>query len=147
MPVLAAVISKTHAGKAVMPGAAAPAKLLVVEDEPLILSYLEDVLEEAGYEVVVARSSDEAIVALDDHATTLSALVTDIRLPGYFNGWHVARQARGLNPDLPILYLTGHGADEWSTLGLSKSLLLQKPVLPRDVLAALKGLIVARSSS
>ncbi|API60249.1 hypothetical protein BSL82_13910 [Tardibacter chloracetimidivorans] len=58
--------------------------------EALILRYLQDELEDAGYSVVVAETSDEAIVALDNHADTLATLVTDIRLPGHCEGWQVA---------------------------------------------------------
>lgn len=124
----------------------APAKLLVVEDEALILRYLKDELENAGYSVVVAKTSDEAIVALDNHAHTLAALVTDIRLPGYFDGWQVARQARGLNPDLPVLYVTGHAADEWSAYGVSNSMLLEKPFVLRHILFALQNLLDSAGS-
>ncbi len=58
------------------------------------------------------------------------ALVTDIHLQGALTGWDVAKRARELNPDMPVIYMTGAGADQWPSHGVPNSLLLQKPFAP-----------------
>lgn len=44
----------------------------------------------------------------------IRAVVTDINLGSGSNGWQVARRARELRPEMPLLYVTGGNADEWA---------------------------------
>lgn len=50
----------------------------------------------------------------------------DVRLPDV-DGWEVAHVARELNPSIPVTYLSGDSAVEWSANGVPNSLMLQKP--------------------
>jgi CheY-like chemotaxis protein len=67
-----------------------------------------------------------------------------IRLGDGLDGWEIARCAREITPDLPIVYVTGDSAGAWDNEGLPNSRLLQKP-FTSDVLAdALKALLAER---
>jgi CheY-like chemotaxis protein len=118
--------------------------VFVVEDEVLIQGLMIDPLEEAGYQVRVASSGVEAIKLLEGEAVaSIRALVTDIRLgpPSSPSGWEVARLAREVHPDIPVVYVTGDSADEWPSQGVPNSLLITKPFAPAQIVTAVSQLI------
>lgn len=55
-------------------------KILVVDDEPMIVRLIESTLKESGYEVVVAAGGDEALNSV--YAERPDLIVLDIRMPG-----------------------------------------------------------------
>jgi PAS domain S-box-containing protein len=85
-------------------------KLLLVDDRPEDLDTLRMVLEDPGYELVLARSGSEALrhLLLDDFAV----VVLDVLLPG-MDGFEVASliKERDRSRDTPILFLTAAGGD------------------------------------
>jgi DNA-binding response OmpR family regulator len=115
--------------------------VLVVEDEPLIGLSVQDGLEEAGYEVRLMNDAVHALHELESAAELLSALVTDIRLKGDQDGWQVARRARELNPQLPVVYMSGDSAVEHTSQGVPHSIMVQKPFAPAQIVTAVSTLI------
>jgi DNA-binding response OmpR family regulator len=114
--------------------------LLLVEDGPLTLISTQAALEEEGYRVVSARHGASALDAL---AEPVCGLITDIRLPGPFDGWAIAREARARWPDIPVVYVTGEGEEDWEKKGVPGSLILQKPYSAGKLLAAVGQLMTA----
>jgi len=83
-------------------------RILVVDDEPSMLDFMETVLEDAGYEVYLADGSDRAMEIFSHQEVSIVFL--DLRLFGV-NGMELCRQMRQMKP-LTILYaMTG-----WSGL-------------------------------
>lgn len=115
--------------------------VLVVEDEPTVLMFLEEALEEGGYTVVSARSGGEALNVLGDGLHDFAVLVADIRIGDGLDGWEIARCAREIIPDLPIVYVTGDSALSWSEEGVPHSLLLQKPFTRAQLEDAIEALL------
>ena len=102
-------------------------ELLVVEDEPVVASFVTALLEGAGYHVRAAASGAEALCVIDQHGGALACVITDVRLGAGPDGWEVARAARRCQPDIPVIYVTGDSAAQWATLGVTESHLIQKP--------------------
>ena len=71
------------------------------------------------------------------------ALVTDINLAGELDGWAVARKAREINAEFPIVYMTGADAEKWPINGVPNSILLNKPFAPAQLLTAVSQLLNA----
>jgi CheY-like chemotaxis protein len=115
--------------------------ILLVEDEPLVLLVAQDALEAGGFTVIPSQLASEALSLLDERGTELSGLVTDIRLPGGANGWEIARHARELRADMPVVYTTADSADEWPAQGVPKSVVVQKPYAGAQLLTAISSLI------
>lgn len=68
-------------------------------------------------------------------------MVTDINLgAGASTGWAVGQHARELNPEMPIVYVTGDSAHEWPSPGVPHSVVLPKPFAPADLVVAMAGL-------
>jgi CheY-like chemotaxis protein len=80
--------------------------VLLVEDEALISMLVSDWLSELGCEVHEASSADEALDYINAGGA-VDVLFTDINLPGRMTGAELARQARALKPELPVVYASG----------------------------------------
>ena len=81
--------------------------ILLVDDEELVRAGTAEMLEEFGYTVVQAASGAEALLILRENPARISAMVSDFLMPG-MNGVSLAREARALVPDLPVLLITGY---------------------------------------
>ena len=115
--------------------------ILVIEDDQAIQGVVEDALTEGGFEPAVAASGEEAVTLMKGGQTKYRALVTDIKLLGRIDGWEVARQAREIDPDFPIVYITAANADQWASQGVPNSVLLTKPFAPAQLVTAVAQLL------
>ena len=115
--------------------------VLAVDDEEPVLALISDALTEGGFEVVEARSGEEATTELKCALMTYSALVTDINLKGEISGWEVAKQAREINPNVAVVYASGGTTDEWASRGVPNSIFLEKPFAPAQVVTAVSQLL------
>lgn len=121
--------------------------VLLVEDEPLVLLVAQDALEAGGYTVLPAQNVSEAVEVLEQRSSELAGLVTDIRLPGESDGWDLARRARELNAQLPVVYVTGDSAADWSVKGVPNSVVIQKPYAAIQLVTAVATLITNRDTN
>jgi CheY-like chemotaxis protein len=115
--------------------------ILVVEDEPLIQSLVEEALADGGFEPAVTSSGEEAVTLLKGHKGKYRALVTDINLQGKMDGWEVAQQVREIDPAFPVVYMSGAAAADWASKGVPNSIMLSKPFAPAQLLTAVSNLL------
>jgi CheY-like chemotaxis protein len=107
--------------------------LLLVEDEPAVRELNELILRELGYQVLTASDGLEAL-RLHPEAQEVDLLITDIVMPN-LGGHELARRLRLAQPDLKILFTSGHTADKIGPASdVQGTGFLQKPYRP-DVLA------------
>ncbi len=118
-----------------------PVLILIAEDDPLILMNVEDSLKDAGYEVTTAGNGVDAIARLEAEPKTISALVTDVHLGQGANGWDVAKRARELLPNVPVVYMTADGGPEWTSNGVPNSVLIVKPFAVWQIVTAVSTLL------
>lgn len=114
-----------------------PQRLLLAEDEALIALTMEDVLVEAGYQVVVVPDGAQALKAAV--ATRFDALITDLRMPE-LSGEELIARLRAMRPDLPVVVITGSapaaGAQALQRLGEAPVALLHKPLVGDELVQA-----------
>ena len=115
--------------------------ILVIEDDQSIQTVVEDALTEAGFEPAIAASGEEAVTLLQGGKAKYRALVTDINLLGRIDGWEVAKHAREIDPEFPVIYVTGAAADQWGSHGVPNSILLTKPFAPAQLVTAVSNLL------
>ena len=115
--------------------------ILVVEDDHAIQSVVEEALTDGGFEPAIAASGEEAVTLLKGGLTKYRALVTDINLRGTMGGWEVAKIAREIDPEFPIIYMTGASADQYASHGVPNSILLTKPFAPTQLVTAVSQLL------
>jgi len=85
------------------------AHLLVVDDDQGMREFLEIMLAKEGFAVTVADSGDKALALCRKNAFDL--IVTDIRMPK-MDGIEFLRRVKDLNPDLPVVLITGFASAE-----------------------------------
>jgi CheY-like chemotaxis protein len=90
-----------------IPEAAAEETILVVEDDDDVRAYSVEILRELGYRVIEAHDGPSAMRLLE-RQFRVDLLFTDVVLPGGMTGAQVAAQARGIKPDLKVLFTTGY---------------------------------------
>ncbi|MBU2560130.1 response regulator [archaeon] len=80
-------------------------KILLVDDEPDIVMLCKNMLEKAGYEVVVARNGQECLERLIEEHFDL--ILLDVMMPGD-NGWVVCRKIKSnkVTRDIPVVMFT-----------------------------------------
>jgi len=115
--------------------------VLIAEDQADISDILKISFEDGGFDVLLASTAEEAIAALDTRGEEVRALVTDIKLGSNATGWDVARHAREMKPDMPVVYMTGSEGHEWPSLGVPNSILVPKPFAASQVLTAVSQLL------
>jgi CheY-like chemotaxis protein len=99
-----------------------------------------DELEDAGYQVLTARTGEEGLVLLQA-SPEVDLLFTDIRLPGSLDGWSLAEAARRLRPGLPVIYATGYSIEKPREVPGSR--FLTKPYRPSLIVRHMEELGVA----
>lgn len=80
-------------------------RILIAEDEPRIVSFLEKGLRANGFMTVVAEDGHQALLMAQ--SDNFDLLILDLSLPGK-NGWRVLEELRGQGEQLPIIILTAH---------------------------------------
>ena len=108
---LVADASETQPALAEPPGPTGRGEtLLLVEDEPSVLSYTRAVLQSAGYVVIEADSGARALAAVEERAVRPHLLVTDVVMAG-MGGRELAERLSAVFPGIRILYLSGYTED------------------------------------
>jgi len=90
----------------VRPSALSSISVLIVDDEESVRRFVERVLVDAGYRIVVASDGPEAI-EIASKADKIDLLITDMIMPE-MQGDELARRLRNSEPQLKVLYLTGY---------------------------------------
>jgi DNA-binding response OmpR family regulator len=115
--------------------------ILVIEDEYPIQFLVQEALSGGGFEPAFSLSGEEAVSLLKERKSEYRALVTDISLRGKMDGWEVAQQAREIDPEFPIVYMSGASAADWASKGVPNSIMLEKPFAPAQLVTAISNLL------
>jgi DNA-binding NtrC family response regulator len=114
--------------------AADPQTILVVEDEPLIRMSAVAALQDAGYWVLEAQNSAEALNILSQHSE-ISILVTDVRMPGHMDGLALVTWVQLNNPGIRSVVVSANAtAAEAGKAGAFG--FVAKPYLPDTIIKA-----------
>jgi DNA-binding response OmpR family regulator len=119
-------------------------KILVIEDDEMILRALEFRLKKENYEVEVARTGKEALEKLKSNNYQL--VITDLMLP-FIMGMELLSYIKSTNADIPVIVLSA--ADEESTVmdafNLGADDFIAKPFSPGELSLRVKRLLVRKN--
>jgi DNA-binding response OmpR family regulator len=116
-------------------------RVLVVEDEAQICSFIEDALSDGGFEACSVHSGEAALSTFRDGRERCRALLTDVNLGDGISGWELARQIRKITPGFPVIYMTGASGPGWKSQGVVGSVLIEKPFAPAQLATAVSQLL------
>ncbi len=122
-------------------------KILVAEDEPLMLMAIEAKLKNEGFEVIGVQDGREALKILE--TTTPDLIITDILMP-YTSGLELISIVKsGQNRKLPIIVLSGLGQEDtvMEAFQLGADDFITKPFNPTELSVRVKRLMKISSGS
>jgi signal transduction histidine kinase/ActR/RegA family two-component response regulator len=112
--------------------------VMIVDDEPALVALVEEVLAVLGYEPVGFGSSRVALQAFRAAPQRFDLILADEAMPELI-GTELAREARCVRPDVPIILMSGHGgaqlAQRAAAMGVNE--VLRKPLQRRDLAESL----------
>jgi DNA-binding response OmpR family regulator len=113
-------------------------KILLVEDDPLTIEALAELLRLEGFEVVEARDGRSALAIFPDEKPDLVCL--DIMMPG-MNGFEVCRKLRELNSRIPVLFVSAKSEETDIVVGLELGAddFIRKPFTTGELMARIKA--------
>ena len=113
-------------------------KILVIDDEKAIRKSLREILEYENYEVEEAEDGPEAIEKITNK--TFDIALCDIKMP-QMDGIEVLTKLLEINPDLPVIILTGHGSVETAVEALKKGAydFIEKPLDMNRLLVSVRN--------
>ena len=113
-------------------------KILVVEDDELMIKILEFIILKEGYSLVIARNGIEAIDNLEKHKPDM--VITDIMLP-YKSGLEVISYAKQNYANIPVIAISALGGEERTVVEafeLGVDDFISKPFNPNELILRVK---------
>ena len=116
-------------------------RLLVVDDDPLLIKSLRDILEGDGHAIIATdggQAGIDAFLAAEQNGEPFAAVITDLGMP-YVDGRKVAAAVKAASPATPVILLTGWGQRLMSegALPVDVDYVLGKPPKLRELREAL----------
>ncbi|MGE0784262.1 MAG: ATP-binding protein [Sandaracinaceae bacterium] len=117
-------------------------RVLVVDDDAVIASSLQDKLQPLGYRVTARTSPDDALATFQATPSAFDLLVTDLVMPD-MTGEELVRRVRDVRPDLPVVMVSSFDPDPPAEPGpeISLEVTLHKPFRLEDVALAMRRAI------
>jgi two-component system cell cycle sensor histidine kinase/response regulator CckA len=113
--------------------------VLVVDDEARVRHFVQAILEEAGYRVLVADGSTGALGAADQFVGPIDLVLTDAFMPG-MNGPEMVERLHPQRPESKVLYMTGH-TDHPMVAGPILEALIRKPFSGAELLRCIRQIL------
>lgn len=114
-------------------------KIMIVDDEPMIIDVLQAYLEQAGYEVFSAQTGSEALRKFEEISPDF--LILDLMLPD-FSGEEICKWIRKKS-DVPVMMLTAKTSEEERINGIviGADDYITKPFSPREVVVRIEAIL------
>lgn len=118
--------------------------ILVVDDDVVLLALAQEQIEDLGYTVYAASSSEQALQLLTEHAG-IDLMFSDVIMPDDISGYELAQKAMALRPDLRILLASGFTSDVMKQKGLAlfDAEILHKPYRYDELSSKLREILDA----
>jgi DNA-binding NtrC family response regulator len=115
-------------------------KILIVDDQKIVLDSCKRVLGEDGFSVTLATSADEAVEWIKNE--TFSLILVDIKMPGR-DGMSLMRQVKETRPHIPIIVMSGYTTPETiaEVAETDAATFIAKPFTPDELLDAIRQVI------
>lgn len=117
-------------------------KILVVEDEKMLIDLLKSMLETKGYEVLMAEDGVTAVSVFGEHHGTIQLVLMDIGLP-QMSGWEALKHMKRIDPRVPVILASGYLGAEAHERSLQEGAhaYIAKPYVPEIVHSIVRGIL------
>jgi PAS domain S-box-containing protein len=121
-------------------------RILLIDDEEILIEITQTMLQRLGYHVTVRRSSLEALSSFQNQPEAYDLVITDQTMPG-MTGMDLARCMLQIRPNLPIILCTGYSSliseDKAMAMGIKGFAL--KPLAKKDIAALIRKVLNGKS--
>jgi two-component system cell cycle sensor histidine kinase/response regulator CckA len=121
--------------------AAGQKTVMVVDDDEAIVHLVSGILENAGFRVLKAKHSDEALDISAVFKDEIDLLVTDVKMDPFMTGFQLAQCLRLMRVEIKVLYISGYVEDEMVRWEVESAVagFLQKPFHPQTLLDKIRA--------
>lgn len=116
--------------------------ILFVEDDQGVAEATIDILQQNKYTVLSASSGAQAFDMFNENKERIDIVVSDIVMPGEINGIQLARKINEIEPDMPLLLVTGFADDKDQEFKTHSFPVLMKPYETDDLIDEIEGLLL-----
>ena len=88
-----------------------PETILLIEDDPVVLEMVSEILRQSGYMVLTAASAPQALKTWEKFGRLIDLLLTDVLIPCRSTGLELARKFQRSKPKLKIVFTSGFGPE------------------------------------
>jgi DNA-binding NtrC family response regulator len=122
--------------------------ILVVDDEPMALKLVQSILEKRGFQVLASTSPMQAVKVFEAHSDRIELLISDIVMPE-MDGTKLASHLVALNPDLPVLFMSGFLTESEiaDASAISQYAFIRKPFRPSTLVQAVRKMLTGEEES
>jgi len=115
-------------------------KILVVDDEDIVLDSCEAVLEEENFEVMLVSSADEALNAMKDG--NIGLLLIDVKMPKH-DGMYLMNEIKSQWPQVPVIVMSGYYTAKTirDAVKMGAATFIAKPFEPEELIKAIDKVI------
>ncbi len=123
-------------------------KVLLVDDEKMVLEVGKAILQRLGHEVITAESGEEALDQFGQNRDSIGCVVLDLTMPG-MDGKETFERLRGLSPELPVIIASGLAVDHVNGQfdDMPPTSVIQKPYQIANLSAKIQGILNSSSYS
>ncbi|MHC4848408.1 MAG: response regulator, partial [Planctomycetota bacterium] len=120
------------------------ARLMIVDDDPLVADSLAVFLKSRNYEVSVETDAHRALRRMRDGETP-DLILTDVNMPG-LDGFALLKESRKIDPNIVIVMLTGYGTIESAVKAMREGAedYVTKPVIDEEMLLTVERALKRR---
>ncbi len=121
-------------------------KVLIIDDEQMILSLAERILKREGYEVITADSGGAGIEVFKNQSDTIDCLLLDLTLDD-MHGFDVLREVRSIKPSIACIISSGQGIEgiDFPAELRKRTTFLEKPYRSKQLTAMIEELLAVSS--
>jgi len=116
--------------------------ILLVDDEPLLLQMVKQMLEGLGYKVTIQSNSIDALKLLGNHPEQFDIVITDMTMP-YMTGDKLAQRLLEIKPDIPVVLCSGFSETITENEILPRNIraFLTKPLTMAQIASTIRGIL------
>jgi len=116
--------------------------ILLVDDEDIIIEVTQEILEELGYRVLIARNGEEAVEIYRENKENIDLVILDMIMPG-IGGGEVYDRLKQMNSDVKVILSSGYSinGEAMDILERGVRLFLQKPFTVTDLSARIREVL------
>ena len=118
-------------------------RILVVEDEEIVLNFMRTLLEKFGYEVFTVSDGLQGLAFIETRGNEIDLIISDVEMP-VMNGVEMLKRIRVIRPDMPVIVTSGYSDIHGEVLKNGADAFLRKPARIQEIIKTITEVMESR---